>query len=100
VVELAFDLVIDVGPAVRAEVEGGPVATVGNLDEGLRPALDRRLRFRPARLHREGAPRALLAIEAVADGNAHRLAGDGGAKLPAAAGSGADCHPPTKPSSS
>ena len=72
VVEFAVDLVMHVGAALRAEVEGGAVAAVGDVDPALRLALDRDLLRRPARLHREGATRALLAIEAVADGNSYR----------------------------
>ena len=56
VIELAVNLVIDVGSAVGAEVEGGPVAALGDLDEGLRPAFDPNLLLRPARLNRERAP--------------------------------------------
>ena len=74
-VELAVDLVMDVGAALRAELEGDPVAAVGDKLGPFRLALDRSLVDRPARLHGEGAARALLAVEAMANRNAHRLAG-------------------------
>jgi hypothetical protein len=88
VVELALDLVIDVGAALGSEVERRAVAAVGDLDEGVRPALDRRLPLRPPRLDRERAARALLAIEAMADRDSDGLAGDTDPKLAAATGSG------------
>src|SRR6185312_9268702 len=48
--------------------------------------------LRPARLHGKGAAGALLAVEAVADGNAHRLSSDGRLELTAAARSGSAGH--------
>ena len=85
-VELAFDLVVHVRSALGAEMKGYAIAAVRNIDPALRPALDRHLFRRPTGLHREGASRALLAIEAMADRDPHGLSGDDGAKLTATAG--------------
>src|SRR5690349_14998169 len=70
IVELALDLIIDVRSAFGTEVEGRRVAAVAGLHEASRIAVDRHLRLRPARLEGEGASRPLLAIEAMADGDA------------------------------
>src|SRR5437868_1517193 len=78
-VELAVDLVVNVRATSGAEVEGNSVAAVGDLHVSFRPALDRDLLRRPARLDGESAARALLAIEAMADRHADGIAGDGGA---------------------
>src|ERR671913_123626 len=91
-VELAVDLVMHVGPAFRTEVERGSVAAVGYLHKAFRSTFDRHLLCRPARLHGKGAARTLLAVEAVADGHADGLPGDGGLELAAAARGGAAGH--------
>src|SRR6476469_6895761 len=81
-----------VRPAIRAEMEDAAVPAVGDNVVGFRLALDADLLGWPARLHRERAAAAFLAVEAMADGDAHRIAGNGGAELPAAAGGRALRH--------
>src|SRR5438445_10432416 len=85
-VELALDLVVHVRPAVGTEVKGDPVAAVGEIDPRFRLALDLNLFRRPARLDGEGATGAFLAVEAMTDGDADRIATGDGAELAAAAG--------------
>src|SRR5262245_5766159 len=72
--------------AVGAEAIGGAMAAVGDALPSLRLARDGDLVLGPARLRGKGAAGALLAIEAVAHRNAHRLAFACRLELPAPAG--------------
>src|SRR4029079_5937948 len=54
-VELAVDQIINVRPAVGAEVEGGGIAAIARLDEGLGLSLDLHLIAGPAGLGGKGA---------------------------------------------
>src|SRR5690242_7710964 len=69
-VELPLVLVEHVRPAFRTEVVDAAVTAVGDHHERLRLPRDRYPLGRPARLHRKGAARPLLAVEAVAHGDA------------------------------
>src|SRR5687767_10724620 len=72
-------------PAGRAEAAGDAAAAVGGLHPFAIFARHDDLIIGPARLHRKGAPAALLAIEAVAHRDTHRIALAGRTELPAAA---------------
>src|SRR5688500_12442566 len=74
--------------ADRAEAEGDAVAFVADALELGGGALRPHLRAIEARLHTERRAGALLAFQAMAHGEPHRLAGAGDAQLPAAAGGG------------
>ena len=74
--------------AVGAEVEVGRVAAVAGVGPDFGLAGDGHLLGGEADLRGEGATAALLAIEAMTHRNAGWVAGRGGGKLAAAAGSG------------
>src|SRR5688572_12823017 len=78
--------------AGRAEAEGDAVAFVADALELGSRACGRHLRTREARLHAERRAGALLAFQAVAHGEPHRLAGADDAQLAAAAGGGSCGH--------
>src|SRR5688572_7048879 len=78
--------------ADRAAAEGDAVAFVADALELGGGALRPHLRAVEARLHAERRASALLALQAVAHGEPHRLANAGDAQLPAAAGGGACGH--------
>jgi len=73
-------------PAVRAEVVSRRLAAVGRTGPAAGATLDPHALCRPARLSGEHAPGPLLASEAVAYGNSHRLALGDRRQLPASAG--------------
>src|SRR5690349_14168526 len=81
----AFDHEGDGRSASRAEAIGGAMAAVGDALPGLGLAGDGDLSLGPACLRSKGAARALLAVEAMAYRNAHRLAFACGLELSAAA---------------
>src|SRR4029453_210451 len=81
----AFDYISDGRSAIGAEAIGGAMTAVGDALPCLRLARDGDLVVGPARLHRKGAAGALLAIQAVAHRNAHRLAFACGLELAAPA---------------
>src|SRR5262245_44845714 len=70
----AFDHEGDGRSAMRAKAIGGAVAAVGDAFPDLGFTRDLDLILGPARLRGKGTAAALLAIEAVAHRNAHRLA--------------------------
>src|SRR5262245_45751945 len=78
--------VIDRGAALRAEVVDDAVTAVADADELRRLALHGGVRAREARLIAECAARALLACEAMANGDANRLAAHRDRQLTATAG--------------
>src|SRR5262245_55765656 len=70
----AFDHISEGRSAMGAEAIGGAMAAVGDALPGLRLARDGDLVLGPACLRGKGAAGTLLAIEAMAHRNAHRLA--------------------------
>ena len=86
-------------PAGRAEMKIGFIAAVADMLIDLMLAADRHCIGRKTRLCGKGRPTSFLAIIAMADRDADRLASAGGGELAAAAGGGAGTNhgfaPPT-----